>query len=488
MPKVRPHIFKASLTVLVLLCLGVGVAVSVSVVNADPEDYDTNGNGILEKDEVLAVVIDYFRDRISKDDVLEVLVLYFLSSASPEPTPTPTQTATPTPTPTSVPEPTQTPTLSQEDVTAPELVEITIEPSEMDTSAGAATITITAKATDDLSGIRSMGYFLERPSGRKENSGRGLSWVSGSSTDGMYVGRLTLPQYSERGTWRISTVYLYDEVGNHKTYRSVELADLGLSASFEVVSSQQDITPPELVEITIEPSEMDTSAGAATITITAKATDDLSGIRSMGYFLERPSGMRENSGRGLRWVNGSSTDGTYVGRLTLPQYSEKGTWRIYTAYLYDEVGNSRDYRSAELADLGLSASFEVVSSQQDITPPELVEITIEPSEMDTSAGAATITITAKATDDLSGIRSMGYFLERPSGMRENNGRGLSWVDGSSTDGMYAGRLTLPQYSEGGTWRISTVYLYDEVGNHKTYRSVELAALGLSTSFEVVSKE
>ena len=80
------------MTVLVLLCLGVWIVASVSVVNAEPEDYDTNGNGILEKDEVLAVVIDYFRDEITKDEVLEVLVLYFLRSAEPEPTATPTPT------------------------------------------------------------------------------------------------------------------------------------------------------------------------------------------------------------------------------------------------------------------------------------------------------------------------------------------------------------------------------------------------------------
>ena len=73
--------------------------------------------------------------------------------------------------------------------------------------------------------------------------------------------------------------------------------------------------------------------------------------------------MKENSGRSLRWVSGSSNDGTYVGRLTLPQYSEKGTWRIDTVYLYDEVGNNRDYRSGELAALGLPASFEVISRE-----------------------------------------------------------------------------------------------------------------------------
>lgn len=71
----RTHIVKVILTTLVLLCLGVWIGVTVSTVNADPEDYDTNGDGIFENDEVLAIVIDYFRNEVTKEEVLEVLVL-----------------------------------------------------------------------------------------------------------------------------------------------------------------------------------------------------------------------------------------------------------------------------------------------------------------------------------------------------------------------------------------------------------------------------
>ena len=64
------------------------MALSGSVVNADSLDYDTNGNGVTEKDEALAVVIDYFQDKATKEDALAVIGLY-LSPPTAESSPTP---------------------------------------------------------------------------------------------------------------------------------------------------------------------------------------------------------------------------------------------------------------------------------------------------------------------------------------------------------------------------------------------------------------
>ena len=239
MPKVTPHIFKASLTSLVLLCLGVWIALSVSNANAEPDDYDTNGKGILEKNEVVSVLVDYFQDKITKDEVLGVLILYFLNA--PDPTPTPTTTSTPIPTatliPTStpVPEPTQTSTSSQEDVTAPEVVELTLGSAEVDMSGGAGTVVVKLKATDDISGIRSVEVYFESPTGAQSEQGSARDPLMGTSNEGVYAFRLTLPQYSETGTWRLKYVWIRDNVGNRREYRSAELTTLGLATSFEVV-------------------------------------------------------------------------------------------------------------------------------------------------------------------------------------------------------------------------------------------------------------
>jgi len=43
----------------------------------DPWRYDANGNGIMEKSEVIDAIQDYFKDVITKEDVIEVIWLYF---------------------------------------------------------------------------------------------------------------------------------------------------------------------------------------------------------------------------------------------------------------------------------------------------------------------------------------------------------------------------------------------------------------------------
>lgn len=52
-------------------------------------------------------------------------------------------------------------------------------------------------------------------------------------------------------------------------------------------------------------------------------------------------------------IEGTAQDGTYQATITLPHYSEKGTWRIgqsNTVYLVDAAGNSKNYVAPELSD------------------------------------------------------------------------------------------------------------------------------------------
>ena len=79
---VRRNFLRASLTGLALPCLGIWIAASVSVVNAEPEDYDSNANGVFERDEVVSMVAAYFRDKVAKEEVLAVLIRYFIDSAT----------------------------------------------------------------------------------------------------------------------------------------------------------------------------------------------------------------------------------------------------------------------------------------------------------------------------------------------------------------------------------------------------------------------
>ena len=44
---------------------------------AAPADYDANGNGTIERDEVILAIKDYFAGAISRDEVIEVIKYYF---------------------------------------------------------------------------------------------------------------------------------------------------------------------------------------------------------------------------------------------------------------------------------------------------------------------------------------------------------------------------------------------------------------------------
>ena len=286
------------------------------------------------------------------------------STRTPTFTPTPELTSTSTPSP--VPTFTSTRVPSQDDVTAPELVELSLDPHEVDVSAVAATITITVRVADDLSGIERVQLDFVSPSGGQESTMfvvRGPT--TGTSTDGIWVDSIILPRFSESGTWKLREVYLHDEVENLRHYRSAELSGLGFSRSIEVKATQDDVTAPELVELSLDPHEVDVSAGAATITVTVRVTDDLSGTDRVQLDFVSPSGGQESTMFVVRGPTmGTSTDGIWVDSIILPRFSESGTWKLREVYLHDEVENLRHYRSAELSGLGLSRSFEVVAKER----------------------------------------------------------------------------------------------------------------------------
>ena len=459
---------KATAFLAALLIVSVSVFLAGNAVNAEPEDYDTNGNGILEKDEVLAVVIDYFRDRISKDDVLEVLALYFLSDASPKSTPIPVPTPTPTPTPTS----------SQEDVTAPELLEVTLDTSAVDVSEGPKAVTVRVRATDDISGISSVALNFKSPSGGQEVQTFATAPTTGSFKDGVYVDTVALPQFSEAGTWSLKYVWIDDTAWNQREYRPAVLTALGLGVSFEVVahqtptlpSTQEDVTTPELVEVTLYTSAVDVSEGPKAVTVTVRATDDISGISRVELSFKSPSGRQEVRMFATAPITGSLKDGVYVDTMPLPQFSEAGIWRLQNVWIHDVAWNHLEYRPDELATLGLGVSFEVVALQSDIIGPEVIGVTVSPTEVDVSEAAGTVDVEVKATDDLSNIKSVQVSFGSPTGEQS----------------VGTVRLTLPQYSETGRWRLKYLEIRDVVGNSREYQSAELTAFGLATSFEVVA--
>ena len=56
---------------------GAIIIVVIEVAEAAHHRYDGNRNGMIERSEVIAAMQDYFDGEISKDDVIELIKLYF---------------------------------------------------------------------------------------------------------------------------------------------------------------------------------------------------------------------------------------------------------------------------------------------------------------------------------------------------------------------------------------------------------------------------
>jgi hypothetical protein len=111
---------------------------------------------------------------------------------------------------------------------------------------------------------------------------------------------------------------------------------------------------------------------------------------------------------------------------------------------------------------------------QDTTPPELTGLMFSPTVVNTTTTAATVTLTAQATDDLSGVSWIGAYFYSPSRAQEQV-CSLSLISGSGLNGTWRCQLTMPAYSESGTWTMNEVYTTDKVSNVKVYYTSDLQA-------------
>jgi hypothetical protein len=239
---------------------------------------------------------------------------------------------------------------------------------------------------------------------------------------------------------------------------------------------------PRLVGFDFSPKQVNTSSAPANITLSFHITDNLSG--SSGYasatFLS-PSGNVAWNGYASALVSGTPLDGVYQGTLSLPAFSEAGTWTVTGVAIYDKAGNQALYSTAQLQTLGFPTTLTVVS-QVDTTPPVLVGFDFSPKQVNTSSAPANITLSFHITDNLSG--SSGYasatFLS-PSGNVAWNGYASALVSGTPLDGVYQGTLSLPAFSEAGTWAVTGVAIYDKAGNQALYSTAQLQTLGFPTT-------
>ncbi|MBE3123502.1 MAG: PKD domain-containing protein, partial [Planctomycetes bacterium] len=135
--------------------------------------------------------------------------------------------------------------------------------------------------------------------------------------------------------------------------------------------------------------------------------------------------------------------------------------------------------------LTLVSGVAAAQGQGDVTPPVLVDFFFTPTSIDVSADAAEVTVTVRMTDELSGVQyGWATFYSATWQRVDAYFPASTRIWGDDHDGVYQSAMTVPRYSEGGTWRLSGVGMYDRVGNTASYPGADLALRGFPTELGV----
>jgi hypothetical protein len=244
----------------------------------------------------------------------------------------------------------------------------------------------------EISGPANLGYFEAQylqsnnlfDDNGTDKSGRVSFTVFDGAPLGGEEGRLTPPPSSGYGPihFKLPTIKGNTTVVVH------------LAGSNEEV---EDVEPPRLEGLSIEPETIDTTDESTDVYVTAHIADDLSGFKEGTVTFVSPSGEQTTATAGFKLLEGSATNGVFVGSAIFEQLSEAGVWEIKAIKLIDEAGNETAIDAGQIKELGFPYTVHSV-----IPPPTLTGVT---PNSGTEAGGTEVLISG---DGLVGVTEVRF--------------------------------------------------------------------------------
>lgn len=388
----------------------------------------------------------------------------------------------------------------QLDTVAPQVSKVTFSSTSIDATHAAQQLHITADVTDTAgsgvtpSGVRRVTLFLNGPRTFRFAT---LALASGTATSGSWEGTIDFPTTSRSGTYRVVTLDAIDHDGNDQEYDGYSRSpngpnDISLqpgwNSSVTVTGNGPANGKPErasgqLQHATIAPTSVDTRHATRRLKVDAVVSG-----RQPRYAWTFLNNFRTRSHRKfylrIRLHRGAA--GHWQGSGRVPQWLGHTSFTP-TVSLSFGAGFSprhRDYSGQELSNLGVPKQIHVISGI-DTTPPTLTGLQLDSSSVDTTSGDATVNVTATATDQRSGVKSVEV-----SASVANQGEGeyrYSYVSSRlrQVGNHWEGTLTFHRCAAAGTWQLSA-YAVDTAGNGHFLNTKRLVRAGLPSSISVTS--
>ena len=362
-----------------------------------------------------------------------------------------------------------------DDATPPQVLAFSMTPSHFNTESADQTITITVTLRDEQTGVGSANSGFYLPGSAQPSRNTPFVRVSGSPFLGTYIGSITLPKGCPGGTW-LANLSVSDAVGNMAGFYPADLAAMFGAGSCAVTNDAVwfDAAPPQVTAFSLTPSHVNTESADQTVTLTVTLTD-MAGVGMTYAHIAPQKTDRPQIVFTLQRISGDEFNGVYTGTATLPTGSQSGTW-CADLWFRDRVENSAVLPPEALEKLFGADRVRVINDAvvADTSPPTIVAYSMTPAEIDSSAGAQTLSVTLTVADDRSGIATVTGLLQPLIGFQRAE-FSLQRVSGSDRLAVYQGSVSIPQFAKEGIWR-PTLDVEDRMGNLRTMRPDDLAAL------------
>jgi hypothetical protein len=398
------------------------------------------------------------------------------------------------------------------DTVPPQISEVTFSTQAVDVSTGPRTVTVTADATDtsgqgSASGVKRIIMFISGPGG---GASAELSLASGTAADGVWTGKVTIPKTARTGTWVLREVEARDFEGNSQDYDSFNKtpqspSDIRLQPGWDQSIAVTGATPPPppkpvkagtLTGFDFTPQSVDTTKAAKTVHVSAT----FSGLKPIvaGVFFDKTSGR--GHGFEARANLKHATGDRWTGHVRIPSWvgDTKARPQLFAEYAQNARPRNRNLNPQELHARHFP-SVLTITSGVDKTKPTLKTLSFSPASVNTTTGAQTVTVTATASDALSGVARVNVNLGISHGdagsapivgLYPFPGLGFQqtgFVNATLTPSgsKWVGTLTFRKCVPSGNWH-TQLSLSDNAGNFANYPSKTLTAAGLPGTLAVTS--
>lgn len=306
--------------------------------------------------------------------------------------------------------------------------------TSVDTATGAKTVTVTARATDDFSGVKSVQFVLAGPAVYAQVATR----TAGTALDGTWQATITMPATAPVGTYRLA-VTAVDTAGNS--------AHVDTNTTVAKAPPVADVTKPVVAAWSVSAASVDTSTGPKTETVSARVTDNLSGVNTVQLELDGPNGAMYS--QPATRTAGTALDGTWQATIIMPAGAPAGSYSV-GATAVDVAGNSNH---------AVSVPLVTQTNAGDVTKPAALSWQV--AYVVHYNGSLTLTVTARVTDDFSGVKNVAFEFDGPNGAVYSQPATLS--TGNAADGTWQAVITVPANAPDGDYHLA-ITAADNAGN------------------------